>query len=76
MFTYVRLDRSGGIKTRAKSVPAVSPYFVVRKEFWEPMKQHLITSPEEKRKILVLSGMGGCGKTQMVAYFVQEYHEQ
>ncbi len=57
-------------------MPAVSPYFVVRKEYWEPMKRYLITSPEEKRKILVLSGMGGCGKTQMVAYFVQEYHSR
>jgi hypothetical protein len=40
------------------------------------MKRHLITSPEEKRKILVLSGMGGCGKTQMIAYFFQEYHSR
>jgi MinD superfamily P-loop ATPase len=40
------------------------------------MEQHFVVSPEVKRKILVLSGMGGCGKTQMVAYFVQEYHSQ
>jgi predicted ATPase len=40
------------------------------------MERHLIVSPEERRKILVLSGMGGCGKTQMVAYFVQEHHSK
>jgi hypothetical protein len=38
------------------------------------MKRHLVTLKEEKRKILVLSGMGGCGKTQMVAYFFETYH--
>jgi MinD superfamily P-loop ATPase len=40
------------------------------------MEQHLIISPEMDLKILVLSGMGGCGKTQMAAYFVKRHHFQ
>lgn len=68
--------RSSQVQTQAKKAPAVSPYFVMRQEYWEMMKRHLIRVPEAKRKIMVLSGMGGCGKTQMVAYFVEKYHSR
>jgi tetratricopeptide (TPR) repeat protein len=51
----------------------VSPYFVVRKEQWEAVEESIAKLQEDNAKILVISGMGGCGKTQMVSYFVQKY---
>lgn len=46
----------------------------MRRQYWEAMEHHLVSSTETGRKILVLSGMGGSGKTQMVSYFVQQHH--
>jgi hypothetical protein len=66
-------DRSTKIKYMAKPVPSVSPYYVVRQDEWEIMNRHLVTNPEVKRRIFTITGMGGCGKTQMVAYFVEKY---
>jgi len=57
----------------AKAVPSVSPYFVLRGDAWAQMESCLIEDRVERRKIFVLHGMGGCGKTQLVAYFVQEH---
>jgi hypothetical protein len=50
----------------------LSPYYVARDDEWEVMMEHLIMNPEEKRRIFVITGMGGCGKTQMVSYFVEK----
>jgi hypothetical protein len=54
----------------------VSPYFVVRKEGWAIMEQKLIGPKLEGPNVFVISGMGGCGKTQMVSYFVQKYQNR
>lgn len=48
----------------------------MRHQYWDEMEKHLIKASEAERKILVLSGMGGCGKTQMVAYFVKKFHSR
>jgi hypothetical protein len=66
-------DRSTKIKHTAKPVPSVSPYYVVRQDEWEIMNRHLVVNPDDKRRIFTITGMGGCGKTQMVAYFVEKY---
>lgn len=36
------------------------------------MHHHLIKLPSTTQKIFVITGMGGCGKTQLVSYFLQE----
>jgi putative protein kinase ArgK-like GTPase of G3E family len=64
---------SSNIKIAAKKPPAVSPYFVRRDKEWEKLVYHLVTSPSSRQKILPVTGMGGCGKTQLVSYFLQEY---
>ncbi|PVF91981.1 FabD/lysophospholipase-like protein [Serendipita vermifera] len=74
--TVGRLTRSTRIKHMAKPVPSVSPYYVVRRDEWEVMTSHLVVNPEDKRKIFVITGMGGCGKTQMVAYFVEKHRKK
>jgi hypothetical protein len=66
-------DQSSGIKILAKTVPAVSSHFVPRKKPWTLMVHHLVASPSSRRKIFPITGMGGCGKTQMVSYFLQEH---
>ncbi|PVF92937.1 hypothetical protein CPB86DRAFT_743500 [Serendipita vermifera] len=70
--TLGQLNRSTRIKHTAKPVPSLSPYYVVRKDEWDLMVNHLVVDSEDKRKIFVITGMGGCGKTQMVSYFVEK----
>jgi hypothetical protein len=66
--------RTTRIKRQAKTPPAVSPYFVVRKDGWDNMEEKLLGPHLEGVNVFVISGMGGCGKTQMVSYFVQKHH--
>ena len=59
-------------KVVAKRPPAVSPYYVARDKEWKFIIHNLINSPAPGRKILSITGMGGCGKTQLVSYFLKE----
>ncbi|PVF93869.1 TPR-like protein [Serendipita vermifera] len=68
-----QLTRSTRINRQAKSAPAVSVYFVVRNG-WEVMETKLTGPRREGLNTFVITGMGGCGKTQMVSYFVQKHH--
>jgi GTPase SAR1 family protein len=47
----------------------------MRKEPWEKMMRGLISedTTQEEQKIMVISGMGGCGKTQLVIRFTKEF---
>ncbi|PVF92025.1 FabD/lysophospholipase-like protein, partial [Serendipita vermifera] len=76
VMTLNQLTRTTRIKRQAKAPPAVSPYFVMRKEGWAIMEQKLLGPRMEGLNVFVISGMGGCGKTQMVSYFVQKYHDR
>jgi tetratricopeptide (TPR) repeat protein len=50
----------------------LSQYFVVREKEWSSMVHHLVDVPASKQRVFVITGIGGCGKTQMVSYFLQE----
>ena len=67
------VDQSSSIMIVAKQAPSVSPHFVVRKEPWDAMVHHLVAAPSSRLKIFPITGMGGCGKTQLVSYFLQEH---
>jgi hypothetical protein len=69
------IDRSTRIRYTAKPIPSVSPYYVVRENEWNAMNHHLVDAGE-KRKIFAITGMGGCGKTQMVAYFAEQHRKR
>ncbi|KIM20144.1 hypothetical protein M408DRAFT_334121, partial [Serendipita vermifera MAFF 305830] len=71
--TLGQLIHSKGIRSMAKKAPPVSPYFVLREKPWRTMVDHLVTSISTRQKIFPITGMGGCGKTQLVSYFLQEY---
>jgi hypothetical protein len=73
ILNFILTDISSSIRIAAKKAPAVSPYFVRREKEWEKLVWHLVTSPSLRQRILPITGMGGCGKTQLVSYFLQEY---
>lgn len=76
VMTLGQLARTTKIKRQAKAPPAVSPYFVVRMDIWEITETELLTTRKEGLNIFVITGMGGCGKTQTTAYFVQRYQSR
>lgn len=61
-----------------KSMPPLTSYFVLRNQPWEMMKDGILSGDlsNEKQKILVISGMGGYGKTQLVLHFAAEYRSR
>ncbi|KIM28992.1 hypothetical protein M408DRAFT_329034 [Serendipita vermifera MAFF 305830] len=71
--TLSQINHSSSIKVVAKKAPSVSPYLVLRKKPWETMVNYLVSSTGSRQKIFPITGMGGCGKTQLVSYFLQEY---
>jgi DNA transposition AAA+ family ATPase len=64
------LAHSGNIKIAAKTAPPVSPYHVVREGETKLMIHHLVEASSIGRKIFVITGVEGCGKTQTVSYFL------
>ena len=66
-------DNTSGIRIAAKRAPALSPYYVERRKESDLMVQHLITNSISRQKVFPITGMGGCGKTQLVSYFLQKY---
>ncbi|KIM30320.1 hypothetical protein M408DRAFT_324451 [Serendipita vermifera MAFF 305830] len=57
----------------AKTALPVSPYFVLREKPWNIITSHLVVPSSSRQKIFPITGMGGCGKTQLVSYFLREY---
>jgi hypothetical protein len=56
----------------AKRPPKVSQYYVSREREWKFMEDSIADSTKPGQKILSITGIGGCGKTQLVSYFLQE----
>ena len=52
----------------------IAPNFVPRKQIMLDMDEHLLPPSTDKQKILVLSGPGGIGKSQMVREYAS-YHQ-
>jgi ABC-type lipoprotein export system ATPase subunit len=72
MYTDDGIDFSTTVQVAVKVAPAVCSHFVMRQQEWDTMAHHLITLPSKNQKIFCITGMGGCGKTQLVSYFLQE----
>ncbi|PVF95966.1 TPR-like protein [Serendipita vermifera] len=77
--TAERLHRSGGGQFTAPGLPPLSNHFVMRVEPWDRIVNYIMGSngvrPQTQR-ILVVSGLGGCGKTQLVIKFAKEFGSQ
>jgi hypothetical protein len=70
------LDRSGGGKFTAPGLPPLSNHFVLRKEPWDRIVRTIIGDEDmeaQGQRILVISGLGGCGKTQLAIKFAKVF---
>lgn len=65
-------SRQISLRIAAKTPPPVTPHFVVRNWASKTMYHHLLESSSLEQRIFVITGMGGCGKTQLVSYFLRE----
>jgi hypothetical protein len=73
--TYILLEYSSGSQPIYKGMPPLTSYFVMRREPWEKMMRGLLSvdGAQEVQKLMVISGMAGCGKTQLVIRFAKEF---
>lgn len=54
-------------------LPPVSPFFVKRKKPTEALADAFRPTHRLSQKIMVISGLGGIGKTQLVLKFARDY---
>ena len=69
-------DRATGV---IPLLPNPSTRFTGRTEAIAKLKKHFLTNPDDvvqKRKVFLLYGMGGIGKTQICLKFVQEMSDR
>ncbi|PVF96987.1 FabD/lysophospholipase-like protein, partial [Serendipita vermifera] len=61
-------------------LPSLDPSFVDRSHIMNEMEQAYFDEPyksgEERQRVMVLSGLGGCGKTQLVTRFLRRHDER
>ena len=60
-------------------MPNPSTRFTGRTEVIAKLKKHFLTNPDDvgqKRKVFLLYGMGGIGKTQICLKFVEEMYDR
>ncbi|KAG8798372.1 hypothetical protein FRC16_007375 [Serendipita sp. 398] len=75
--TLEQLKYSGGGKVAHRSLPPITTNFVERHEPWSTMVKALIDSDSlDTQRILVISGLGGCGKSTLVTKFAAEYQSK
>jgi hypothetical protein len=77
ILTLVNKDRSKAHKTRSRhGLPPLSAYFTMRKKPMEAMIRCLLESSDLIQRIMVISGVGGSGKTQMALKFAHDFEER
>lgn len=63
-----------------ETLPKLTDHFVMREKPWLAMKKALLAEPEgdqnESQKVMVISGMGGSGKTQLTRKFAREFRNR
>jgi hypothetical protein len=66
-------DHFGGGFLAHKSLPAITRAFVMRDEPWNKLMQSITDNPMFRiQRVVIVSGMAGCGKTQLCTKFVHE----
>ncbi|KIM19923.1 hypothetical protein M408DRAFT_30808 [Serendipita vermifera MAFF 305830] len=75
-----QLKYSGGERILPPSLPPVTQTFIMRKEPWEFIEKALIGPRNsfdiERSRMVVVTGMAGCGKTQIILKFMREYQDR
>jgi hypothetical protein len=82
------LEHSGGQSVLPPPIPLLTRTFVMRKKEWQFIEEVILgvdgSDDEEddedeeidRRRILAVTGIGGCGKTQLVLKFIRVYKRQ
>jgi hypothetical protein len=55
----------------AKPIPSLSPFLIERHDVFDFMEQRLIRDRVDTRRLFVIHGMGGSGKTQTASFFAR-----
>ena len=77
VFELTNPDHSGGAILASPDLPPLTDTFVMRKEPWEFIEKILLgTQDGDSARILVVTGMGGCGKTQLVTKFMHVHQSR
>ncbi|KIM24489.1 hypothetical protein M408DRAFT_75716, partial [Serendipita vermifera MAFF 305830] len=75
-----QIRHTGGRVTLCPQLPPLTRSFVMRREPWEFIEKILLHSSNpddaDEPKILVITGIGGCGKTQLMLKFMKEYRSK
>jgi putative protein kinase ArgK-like GTPase of G3E family len=68
-------EHSGGGVAAHKSLPAITPNFVMREGPWNILEQAILKGKMKTsgQNVVVVSGMAGCGKTQLCTKFIHQY---
>jgi hypothetical protein len=69
------LEHAGGRKAIYKTSPMLARHYIRRHGPWDQMVDGIISS-EPGQIIMVIAGMAGCGKTQLVSDLVLEYNPE
>jgi tRNA A37 threonylcarbamoyladenosine biosynthesis protein TsaE len=66
-------DHFGGGFLAHKSLPAITRAFVMRDEPWNKLMKSITDNVAHRiQRVVVVSGMAGCGKTQLCTKFAHE----
>jgi hypothetical protein len=86
LFTYTSIvylyriftEHSSGGQSLYKGLPPLTTHFIMRQAPWKKLVQLLTGDNEAKssQKVMIVTGMGGCGKTQIVTKFMVKFRER
>ncbi|KIM26170.1 hypothetical protein M408DRAFT_197123 [Serendipita vermifera MAFF 305830] len=75
-----QLKVAGGRLVVAPQAPPVTETFVMRKEPWEFVKRTLLRNgdmePVNRPRKLIVTGIGGCGKSQLLLKFMKDHKSE
>jgi hypothetical protein len=77
--TYPSIDHLGGGNFTAPGLPPLSKHFVPRREPWDTIVRTIMGDQairSQEPRVIVISGLGGCGKTQLAIKFAHFFGGQ
>ena len=79
-FAYHLSVHSGGEVVLAPPLPPLTKTFVMRQEPWAFIEKTMLGVEDEevprRQKMLLVTGMGGCGKTRLILKFIEVHGDK
>ena len=69
------VDKSSTIVLTVKTAPRTTSSFVLREKEWQQLTESL-RSKSSGQRVVVLTGLGGTGKTQLLSHYIESYHQR